>query len=174
MIHIHIGPADADLLMLYKYLPAGLSKVFKQVLIAYYKGDEFKIPQLKYKQKNKIVEVKIYINKEEEEILKPLLSLKNKSSIIKNLVRMYFAKTLADICRPVYSAKAVKENTQYKKPLEKEPIKKEIEEKTKPIKEAIVEKPVYEEKKEAIEKITKKEYDEKPRKMPDLFMPKEY
>lgn len=104
MIHIHIGPADADILMLYKYLPFGLSKAFKQVLLAYYGGKKHTLPTLKLTQKKKIEDVKVYLNDEEKKILKPLLDLQNKSTVIKNLVRMYYAKTLADICRPVFNA----------------------------------------------------------------------
>lgn len=110
-IHIHIGPTDLDLLRLYKYLPYGLGKVFKNVVLSYYKNETYKIPELKYRDKGTINDVKVYFTNKELEIIRPLLEKKNKSSIIKNLVRMQFGRQLMDFCRPVYNAKAKRPET---------------------------------------------------------------
>lgn len=159
-IHIHIGPTDNDLLMLYKYLPCGLGKTFKNIIMSYYKGEKYSLPTLKHSNKSKVESVKVYFNEKEKEIIKPLLELDSKSSVIKNLTRMYFAKTLADICKPIFNAPKDKYKERPKEVKEVKDEVKEVKNET--------------QKNDYIERQKPEITNDKPRKMPNIFMPKEY
>lgn len=168
-IHIHIGPADNDLLMLYKYLPYGLGKLFKNIILSYYKGEKYTLPTLKYTRDRKVSSVKVYFNKKEKEIIKPLFETRNVSSTIKNLTRMYFGKTLISICSPIFRGPQNNSNN-LKTQKADDKSKGKINDTPK------YEKPKYEKPKDYEKPVNTedKKSSEEPRKMPNIFIPKEY
>lgn len=133
---------DADLFELYKYIPHGLGRLFKSVLLDYFKyytvdkGEyKFEIPKLNKTDKElegSYSLVTIKLNKQEERALEGLFSLPEggKSTFVKNLTRMYMGTSLAEISRPLCGEEVGHLNKP--KPEYKPEVKPEIRHEVKP------------------------------------------
>lgn len=127
--------ADADLIELYKYLPYGLGRLFKSVLLDYFKyytdkEYKFEMPNLKRSSKEPSTDamiIRVQLPDEVQDIDK--LPNGAKGPFIKNLTRMYMAQNLIKISRGLFG-NPVGALTGKAKPVEKiveKPVERPIE-----------------------------------------------
>lgn len=118
---------DADLMLLYEYLPRGLGSLVKSILLDYFNYSNagevhtFKVPDLKKKpKKKKTTLVQVRLTKTEEKAIEPCLNMSERSAFIRNLIRMYMGKKLAEITKDFFNMK--KNLKEVKEPREDRPI----------------------------------------------------